>query len=655
MTTGGKHPTRFGRYEVEGVLGKGAMGIVYLARDPAINRKVAIKVLHARTGLDDDERAAMRERFEREVRSAGTLSHPYVVTVYDVGEEDGHAYLAMEFVDGSSLDSRISSELDFTLEQVAEVIDKTAAALDYAHARRIVHRDIKPGNILLTPAGEPKVTDFGVAKLTNLDMTTTGTIVGTPKYMAPEQIMGRQVGPATDQWALAVVAFEMLTGGLPFEGDNPTTMMYHVVHDEPPPPRSLNAELPAAIDRVLLQALSKNPENRFPSCTDFAHALRKGLRTVLDDISDQETKLHDLSAGSTAILESGDLVDLELGSPTSTPEKPSTAKSLPAKPQTAKGRGVGTWVAIAAVVTALGAVGWSYFRDAPTSDPGWTGTMQVASEPAGAAIWVDGVDSGLVTPASVPLQGAEGDNVGLQLRQGDETLATTQVVLGSALEPWQPDLGPRPRRLSIVSEPRGAQVSLDGEVVGRAGEVRVDVEAEQTYELQLELEGYEPASRTVSLDDLSTEEAATGTLAFSLNEKPPSGTVHIVADYPVTVEAAGQRQSGPTVELPAGTHAAVLSAPEVFYRGRRTLEVRSGESVEVSLPEAVAITVAAAPSNCQVTIDGRDIGFVPVQVRVAVGPHTFGFRWQGVAEVVEVSEEVTPETTRIFQVAPESS
>lgn len=649
MTTEAKHPPRFGRYEVEGVLGKGAMGVVYLASDPAIDRKVAIKVLHAQANLDDDERAAVRERFEREARSAGTLSHPYVVTVYDVGEEDGHAYLAMEFVDGSSLDSRISSELDFTLEQVAEVIDKTAAALDYAHARRIVHRDIKPGNILLTPAGEPKVTDFGVAKLTNLDMTTTGTIVGTPKYMAPEQIMGKQVGPATDQWALAVVAFEMLTGGLPFEGDNPTTMMYHVVHDDPPAPRSLNAELPQAIDSVLLRALSKKPENRYPSCTEFAHALRKGLRAVLDDLSDQETKLHDLSGGSTAILEAGDLVDLELGSAGLGEHAPAAAR-----PRAENRRGVGTWVALAAVVTALSAVGWAYLRNAPASTPDWTGTVQVASEPPGVEVWVDGVDSGLVTPASVPLRGAEGDKVGLELRHGTETLAATEVELGEGLQPWRAVLGSRPRRFSIVSEPAGAEVSVDGEAVGRAGEVTLELEPERTYELRIELEGYLESIRSVGLDDLSAEEAATGTLAFSLTERPPSGTVRLVAEYPVTIEAAGIRQTGPTVRLPAGSHEAVLSAPQVFYRGRRTIEVRTGESVDVDLPPAVPITVAATPSNCQVTIDGREIGFVPVQVRVAVGRHTFGFRWQGIEEVVEVTEEVTTETSRIFQVAPTS-
>ena len=656
--TGRDHPKRFGRYVVEAVLGKGAMGVVYLAKDPAIDRKVAVKVLHSQHGRDDAEREAMRQRFETEIRSAGTLSHPYIVTVYDVGQEDDHDYLAMEFVDGESLEERIASGVDFSFEQVAEVAENVGAALDYAHARRIIHRDIKPGNILLTPGGEPKVTDFGVAKLSNLDMTTTGTIVGTPKYMAPEQIMGKGVGPSTDQWALAVVVFEMLTGGLPFEGDNPTTMMYNVVHNKPPTPRSLNTDLPKAIDDVLLRALNKNPEKRFRSCTAFANALRDGLRAAIDDLSDQETKAHDLSEFSTAVFDRPNLVDLELDGPAEATSEPAVAASQSGGTKKKAGgtgkskSGVGAWVAILAVVTALAAVGWAYMRGSGPAD--WEGALEVTSAPPGAEIWVDGNDSGQVTPATVTINGPDGSPVTIELRQNGNVLATTQVTRGAAAPPsWQAALGPQPRRIQLISNPVGASVTFDGEPIGTAA-VEVELEPEGTYEVKMDLDGYQSITRTISLDSLTEDQLAAGRLDFQLEETKPVGTLLVNADYAVSIEAAGSRQQGPRMDLPAGTHNVVFSAPAVFYRESRSVEVRSGETTEVTLPQAVTITVAATPSNCQVTIDDREVGFVPVQKRLTVGPHKFGFSWQGVEETVEVTEEIGPDSTRVFQVAPGS-
>ncbi len=656
--TGRDYPERFGRYEVEGVLGKGAMGVVYLAKDPAIDRKVAVKVLHSQQGRDEAEREAMRQRFETEIRSAGTLSHPNIVTVFDVGREEGHDYLAMEFVDGDSLEARIASGVDFSFEQVAELAEKAGAALDYAHARRIIHRDIKPGNILLTPGGEPKIADFGVAKLSNLDMTTTGTIVGTPKYMAPEQIMGKGVNPSTDQWALAVVIFEMLTGDLPFEGDNPTTMMYNVVHNDPLAPRSLNAQLPKAIDDVLLRALNKHPEKRFRSCTAFAEALRRGLRAVVDDLSDEETKAHDLSEFSTAVFDQPSLVDLELDSAGEAEEAPAigggdSVRATAGRAGKKKSR-VGVWVAIVASAAVLGAVGWVYFRDELGAMADWEGSLEISSTPPGAEIWIDGNDSGLVTPASVPLDGPDGTTVAIELRRAGTVLASTQVVRGQAVPPsWEADLGPQPRRIQLISSPVGARVTFAGELIGTAA-VEVELEPEHTYEVLMELDGYQPIKRTISLGSLSEDQLAAGRLDFELQETVPVGVLRVNADYAVSIEVAGARHEGPRVELPPGRHNVVLSAPAVFYRERRTVDVRSGETTDITLPQAVSITVAATPSNCQVTIDGREVGFVPVQKRLTIGPHKFGFRWQGVAETIEITEEIGPDSTRVFQVAPGS-
>src|SRR5579872_59269 len=256
--------TRIGRYRIVKELGRGAMGVVYLALDPHIGRDVAIKTIRLGEVQRPEERERLRERLFREARSAGMLSHPGIVTIYDVDEEDELAYIAMEYVNGPTLDYLLSQENGLSREQMFSVLGQTAAALDYAHSKGIVHRDIKPANIMIAADGSTKVTDFGIAKITtNEHLTITGTIVGTPHYMSPEQVQGLEVDGRSDQFSLAVIVYEMLTGEKPYTGEHLTTVVYKIVAEEPVPPHRLNPSLAGPIEGALKKALAKKPEARY--------------------------------------------------------------------------------------------------------------------------------------------------------------------------------------------------------------------------------------------------------------------------------------------------------------------------------------------------------------------------------------------------------
>ena len=272
---------RIGRYKIDRELGRGAMGVVYHATDPNIGRPVAIKTIRLGEVSNTQERARLRERLFREARSAGILSHPGIVTIYDVEQQGDLAYIAMEFVDGPTLDDLLSGPQPVTREQVFAILGQTAVALDYAHQKGIVHRDIKPANVMITADGSAKITDFGIAKITASEQfTMTGTIVGTPHYMSPEQVQGQAVDGRADQFSLAVIAFEMLTGDKPFTGEQLTTVVFKIVAEEATSALRLNATLNSQIEAALRKGLAKKPDARYRTCQEFVDALENACATA---------------------------------------------------------------------------------------------------------------------------------------------------------------------------------------------------------------------------------------------------------------------------------------------------------------------------------------------------------------------------------------
>ncbi len=267
-----------GRYHISRELGRGAMGVVYLAEDPAIGRKVAIKTINLDNLSEEGQEQQLRERLIREARSAGILSHPGIVTIYDIQHFDHTAAIVMEFVEGVTLLDRMLKS-DLAPGEVLGVLEQTAAALDYAHSRGVLHRDIKPANLMFSPEGLVKITDFGVARLNSQKTATSGMVMGTPSYMAPEQIANKPLGPATDQFSLAVLAFELIAGQKPFAAESISGLLYNIVFQDPISVRTLNPSLPPAAETVLRKALSKEPADRYSNCLEFIKVLRTACET----------------------------------------------------------------------------------------------------------------------------------------------------------------------------------------------------------------------------------------------------------------------------------------------------------------------------------------------------------------------------------------
>ena len=290
---------KLGRYEVVSELGKGAMGIVYLAKDPVIGRLVAIKTIRA-TGGDEDDTQEFRERFVREAQTAGILSHPNIVTIHDIGEdaETETSYIAMEYIEGKNLKMLLAEKTRFPYEQIAEMIAEIAEALDYAHRKGIIHRDVKPANVIITTDGKVKITDFGIAKIASSNLTTTGQFLGTPNYMSPEQVSGSPVDGRSDLFSLGVVLYELLTSKKPFQGDNLTAISYKIVHEDFIPPAQVAAEVPVEFNEIVARAMAKDPWNRYQRGKDLALALYQ-LKAQLEERKSEE----DLGTMVTAAAE----------------------------------------------------------------------------------------------------------------------------------------------------------------------------------------------------------------------------------------------------------------------------------------------------------------------------------------------------------------
>ena len=279
-------PSKIGKYEVEERVGEGAMGVVYRACDPVLKRRVAIKVMSDAFAQNDD----LRERFLREAQAAGSLQHPNVITIYDFGEVDGHPYIAMEFVEGQDVAELLAHQVPLsTIHKLGIAID-VLQGLAFAHKRGIVHRDIKPANIRVDADGKARIMDFGVAHLASSDMTRTGVMIGTPSYMAPEQIVGGEIGPQTDIFSVGAVLYELLTGARPFSGGPLQAVMYRVLSEPPLPLEVAAPGLPSRLNDIVMRALAKDPDKRYATALDMANDLL-AVRASLDTSSSSHATL----------------------------------------------------------------------------------------------------------------------------------------------------------------------------------------------------------------------------------------------------------------------------------------------------------------------------------------------------------------------------
>lgn len=412
-----------GRYQILGELGRGGCGIVYRALDPGIGRAVAIKTILA--DANSPAGTALRERFRREARSAGNLSHPNIVTIHEFNDSGEIMFIAMELIQGQSLADRMAQSSPLPLNLVLSVIGSAADALDYAHANGIVHRDVKPANFMLTATGQVKVTDFGIAKMLDDDigLTNTGMVIGTVQYMSPEQIAAKPASARSDQFSLGVIAYEMLTGQKPFQGNSWASVMNQIMSVEPPPVKQHRQDLGDEVTTVLRKALAKDPDARYSSCREFADELAQAVtgvtmqRTAPMPIGEALTKPlappRTEALPETQAMASMTAVPAESDSSPDTGQKLTPASKMMQTSNQASAKTVSEWTAArrrsaftpvmvsAAVVLVIAAVWWR-FSARPISTP--APTVPVVAATAGPATSAE--PSGSVQPSpSQPVQG----------------------------------------------------------------------------------------------------------------------------------------------------------------------------------------------------------------------------------------------------------
>jgi serine/threonine-protein kinase len=288
-----------GRYEVQAELGRGAMGVVYRAHDPLLSRTVAIKTINMdleQEGMDEYE-----SRFYQEAKAAGGLNHPNIVIVYDIGKTGNLAYMAMEYIEGAELRSMLAQGQPLPVEKALDIAAQVADGLAYAHEHQVVHRDIKPANILITPQGRAKIADFGIARMRTAEtQTQTGVIMGSPKYLSPEQVVGKRADQRSDIFSLGVILYQCLTGNTPFNGDGVSALMYQITNHNPAPPSTINPQIPVMLDYILAKALAKSVDERYHSAADFTADLRECKKTLEPPMEASNPRL--TASGSNPVL-----------------------------------------------------------------------------------------------------------------------------------------------------------------------------------------------------------------------------------------------------------------------------------------------------------------------------------------------------------------
>ena len=598
-----------GRFEITGVLGEGAMGTVYLAHDPQIERPVAIKTLRLGAGGEQGEEIA--SRFLKEAKLAGRLQHPNIVTVYEAGRDQGVDFIAMEYVDGEPLTRLLSSEKEFPLAARVEVVRQVALALEHAHERGVLHRDVKPANILRMRDGRVKVADFGIGKLLTAggELTRTGQMIGSPAYMSPEQIRGEKLDGRSDFFSLGVVFYELLTGSRPFPGDTITTLVYQILHTEPRDPLKLRADLPASARDVFARLLAKSPAKRPANAREFlreVHTIEKEL------VAPEETRPIAAIAGVRAGEDAAAIREPAAAPAALAPEGP---RSSPVVVLLFAAAAV--ILAAAILITILRRTGRAPETDAVALPP----AVPTAPSALGRALPPEAVPT--ATPAPLPTRGpreAAGAGVGFA-REGGGQMATPATP-GSRVSRGEPSrqarampppaaappeasipAGPtadgsyRTRRFAKFStSPDQARIYLDGRYVGIAddwddhgGGKTLEVGRDGSHRVRLELPGY----RTMQLDVTVAPDAKDETVDIGDELKRESkvpfpripklddrtvGPVEFKVDPPDAEISEGNRVLGPASSFGSDSplrlsgpmaHDLVLSAP-----GRKPKTIR---------------------------------------------------------------------------------
>ncbi|MEW6758417.1 MAG: serine/threonine-protein kinase [Acidobacteriota bacterium] len=599
-----------GRYQVQEVIGKGAMGVVYLAYDPQIGRRVALKTIRPAEGARPQEVAENRERFQREARAAGSLLHPNIVTIFDVFDDKGTLYIAMEYVQGRLLEDFCSKKTLLAPERAARLVMQGLAALQYAHKRGIVHRDIKPANLMVLEDEETlKVMDFGVAREAGAHLTQAGFVVGTPHYMSPEQIEGRPLDGRSDVFSMGVVLYELLAGERPFPGDSISTVIYRILNDRPAPLAEVSPRLPRALDHILAKALAKDPSQRFASAQAFQEALGEFLDTGTWE--DQPlSAVEETFPSGEGIL----------------PPPPSAG--IRRKRPGRLSRRIWAWAglliaagAAALVVTALrqDRAGDPQGQAAGAGSEKLPRAISVVTDPPGASLFLDGQPVDAVTLA-VDDRSLHVVEARLGCRYGRADLNGSHPVALLTIP-----LAPGPFRLPVDSVPPGASLFADGVDTGLKTPAELPREGCEAFQMELRLEGFLPHRAVV---DPSTGAAS---LSVALEKEPEKGSLRVTGGSDKILIYEDTRllgRPGQTLLLPAGEHVLRFVDPALRGSIERRVVVEAGATVSLRTPEfrTGRVFLYGKPvEDGKVAVDGEYFEDLPLigSQPLAVGSHRF--------------------------------
>jgi predicted Ser/Thr protein kinase len=595
------HPETLGRYRIEKELGRGAMGRVFVAHDPQIDRRIAVKTIQIFSALPVAERDEAREAFLREARAAGKLIHPGIVTLFDVGETEGLLYLAMEYVEGPTLDRYGRRDRLLPVADVVALVASVAETLHYAHGAGVIHRDIKPANLIHMGGHKVKVMDFGLARPAEAQLTQDGALLGTPSYMSPEQIRSQGVDGRSDLFSLAVVLFELLTGERPFPGKQISSIIYRIVNEEPRDARELNERVTPELDGFLKRALQKDPAQRFADGAAFAAALREAAGTAAVSAGSRPAAAR---AGATAGATAAALPSAQATRPRRTSARPFLLAAL-------------------LLIVAAAAAAYHYREQLGWFEPAevwWETAVRV--EPPEAELLLDGE----------PLDPAAGGVVRFR-PEGPYGVLTATVGCRVVERPLGPEdaggevvlvVDPVEMHWTPTAELADTSVRLNGDAVSAEG-ARLDLCRDNT--VRVEAEGFEPA--TVEIPAQATPLEARTLLGGVQLAEIPRGLLKLPEQrFDVVYYVDGERleKGRRELELAAGEHEVRFKNEYFWVDVVQRIQVPAGETVAPALepPALTELVVQAFPSNCKVYLrrpggKWRYVDDTPSRRKVAVG------------------------------------
>jgi len=684
-----------GRYKIIKEIGRGAMGVVYQGYDPKIDRIVALKTIRKDRLSESRDAEDLVTRFQREIRAMGKLVHPNIIVIYDTGEDEETAYVAMEFVEGDTLENLIQKGIRFPAEKIIDIMEKICDGLEYTHRQGIVHRDLKPSNIMLLKEERVKITDFGISKAvgaSSSSMTQAGIFLGTPSYMSPEQIAGRKLDGRSDLFSLGIILYQLLTGEKPFFANTISTLMYNIVNRDPIPPSQIDSSIPSHYDEVIAKALAKDADKRYQTAKDFVEDLKRAYRGeclvdassieptmtvapgMLDEIYPKKKRFR-LLAGFVVLF-----LVLVLGGyylMYKTPRIPKEEEGFVAAPKPVKAfgkivvtsdppsaqvflNGKEFGVLTPAVIEKVragkkyeirvekeGFKAWSEIVE-PEPDKSLTieaslarlvGTVVVRSDPPGASVFVDGERHKDATPTEIK-NVTVGDKHKIRVEKEGfkawseivEPEPDKSLTLEASLTRVVPKLT-LTGEIRISSTPSGAKVSLNGNYMGRDTPSLLSGLAPGTYTVNLEKEGYKAWEKEVVVRASETSDLPEVELQMAF------GKLNLSSSPWADVYHAGKKLgTTPLAEIrfQEGTHRLVLRNPLLNIEKTITVKIVAdkNEKMSIDMMEGIRgqLKINVRPW-ADVYIDGKRMGSTPLKpLELTVGEHTVLVKNEKLAE-----------------------